>query len=390
MKNRVRATLLLTAIVIISGIVSGTLLAAEVAPGVQVHGYMQNRFYSAPGSTGQFRSERISISSSAALPNNSNAYVELYYHPWATNQASGIYLESAYYESPLGEGKIRIGKGRRMTFGITPSYPNRKTSNYGLVGEAMTQDRAQGIQYMYQKGELDFGIMLQTAYRIGVRYAGEVPGDTDRNVTHQVGHLSFRDAGAGGGSPSRYNSKLGVSTRLGGKWKGGLKAGASLYLGKLDDEDLKNLRGDTGFTLLRPRNPLAPSVTVDPLLPGTTDTTQRVWGIDLTYQPPSGFVFTGEYFDAEVSELEYKAWYATVGYVMPKGWKMFARYGRQDMDTPITNNPLTWDTRQLSISLVQPLNKGLWLQYEWERNSENSGNGNVKNDIFFVELFSGF
>lgn len=184
-------------------------LAAEGPPAVQIHGYMQNRGYFGPGANPEFRSERISVSATAALPDDSTGYVEVYYQPWAP--ASGLYLESAYYETALGAGRIRVGKGRNFAFGITPSYGNRKTSNYGIVAEAITQDRIQGIQYLLKKGDLDFGASVHTSRGLGVRNIGEIPGDTLRNPTHQVPHLSLRDP------DGALRRKLSFSTRIGTK-----------------------------------------------------------------------------------------------------------------------------------------------------------------------------
>jgi len=41
---------------------------------------------------------------------------------------------------------------------------------------------------------------------------------------------------------------------------------------------------------------------------------------------------------------------------------------------------------------IQPLRRGLWLQYEYDINDEKppAGVGKVQNNLFFVELFSGF
>ena len=385
------------------GVFCGVALAVDVAPGVQLHGYMQNRVYAAPGASAEFRSERISISAIAALANNSNAYVEWYYHPWAYapagGTANGLYLESAYYDTPLGEGRLRIGKGRRMTFGITPSYPNRKTSNYGLIAEGFTQDRMQGVQYMLQKDVLDLGIGIQTAYRMGNRRIGEIPGDNLRNATHQVQHLAFRDNGSGGGSPDEMNSKLGVSARLGGKWKGGFKAGVSYYRGSLDKRDLAELGGavPAGYTLtnlLCPKNPLT-GATPGPLLPGATSKTQNELGLDFSYTCPKGVVLQGEYYKAKISTLKDKGWDLLAGFTPADGWKFFLRYGKQDIGIAPTANPLSWPTKQWSISAVQPLGKALWIQYEYEINSEKPKlekgyPTSVKNNLFFVELFTGF
>ncbi|MGC8835139.1 MAG: hypothetical protein ACP5R4_13920 [Armatimonadota bacterium] len=359
----------------------GCALAAESAPAVQVHGYMQNRFYFGPGAAPEFRSERISVSTTANLPNDSTAYVEVYYHPWAST--SGLYLESAYYETQLGPGKIRVGKGRRMTFGITPLYTNRRTSNYGLVSEAFTQDRIQGVQYLIQRSTLDAGIALHTGYRLGVRQIGEIPGDTDRNKLYSVPHLCLRDPASGGGTPdSRQNSKLELSMRIGGRWQNGLKAGVSAAFGRIDDADLKNLNTSA------PTNVLTPGGS-PPLLPGTTSKTRRVLGLDFTYKHPEGFVTQGELYASKLSRLNYNAWNILVGWEPPVGWKFFARYAQQNMGAAANPaNPLSKDIRQLSLSAVQPLRKGLWMQYELELNTEKPGK--VRNNIFFVELFSGF
>jgi hypothetical protein len=77
--------------------------------------------------------------------------------------------------------------------------------------------------------------------------------------------------------------------------------------------------------------------------------------------------------------------------VWKNGWKLFVRYAQHNMDMPMTTNPLTWDVRQTSLSLVQPLAKSVWIQYEYEINAERTLTGaKVQNDLFFVELFSGF
>jgi len=401
MKSYRKTVMSILAATLLLGIVSSMVLAAEAAPGVQIHGYMQNRVYAAAGANAEFRSERISVSAATALPNESNAYVELYYHPWsnapAGGTAGGIYLESAYYDTPLGDGRLRIGKGRRMTFGITPSYPNRKTSNYGIVAEAFTQDRIQGVQYMIQKEVLDFGIGIQSGYRLGNRRIGEIPGDNLRNACHQVQHLAFRDNGSGGGSPDEMSQKPEVSARLGGKWPGGFKGGISYSLGRIDQRDIAELGGavPAGYTLtnlLRPKNPITGASPTTSLLSGATSKKRNVGGLDFMYTGPEGFVAQGEYYRAKVSDIKYKAWNLLAGFNPPQGWKFFVRYSKLDMPSAIlSDNPLSWDAKQISLSAVQPLRKALWIQYEYEINSEKTDTGeSVKNNLFFVELFSGF
>lgn len=381
-----------------AGMVFAQAAAAPAPPKIDVHGYMQNRFYFGEGANPEFRSERISISTIATFADTSNAYVELYYHPWGP--AGGLYLESAYYDKPIADGRLRVGKGRRQTFGITPAYPNRKTSNYGLVAEAFTQDRIQGLQYMASKGTMDFGLSVHTAYRLGTRNLGEIPGDALRNATHQVPHLSLREANGD------LSQKLQFSGRIGGNWNG-FKAGLSASFATLDKRDMTNLTTRSVGNVLTPQNPItgasnrpgvatlvdpvpAPILDIPALIAPTSDNNMSQIGIDFMKKWPSGFMAQGEFYDAGVSTLDYNAWNLLAGQEFPSGWKVFVRYSQQNMDTPLTANPLSWDTRQTSISVVQPIAKSVWIQYEYEINDEKTGGANVANDLFFIELFSGF
>jgi hypothetical protein len=119
----------------------------------------------------------------------------------------------------------------------------------------------------------------------------------------------------------------------------------------------------------------------------------RTIGGDIVYSNPkvTNFVAQGEYYGAKASTLEYNGWDVLVGWAPPAGWKYFARYGQQNMYTPATNNPLSWDDRQLTLSIVQPISKTVWLQYEGEFNTAKTDTGaKPKDNLFFVELFTGF
>lgn len=88
-------TAVLTLAVTALGLLCSVAFAADGPPAVQVHGYIQNRLYSGSGANAEFRTERVSVSAIADLPDKSVGYVEVYYLPYATS--SGLYLESAYY-----------------------------------------------------------------------------------------------------------------------------------------------------------------------------------------------------------------------------------------------------------------------------------------------------
>jgi hypothetical protein len=349
---------------------------------------MQDRIYTGSGANTEFRSERVSLSTIARFPDTSIAYAELYYHPWVSS--NGLYLESAYYDSALADGRVRVGKGRRMTFGITPAYPNRKTSNYGLVTEAVSQDRIQGIQYMYDKGNFNAGLSVHSGYRLGYRSIGDIPGDDIHALGNVVPHLALRDPVSGNGTPGQVSRNFQVSGRVGGKWKG-LTAGISGSVADMDARDLANLRTVSSTNQLSPLNPLTGTTPTTPLGASFTDNGMQQLGFDMTWKHPSGFVAQGEYYPCKVSNLNYNVWDVLAGYEWKSGWKVFGRYSKQDMDTPRTDNPLSWDTNQISISVVQPWKKTVWLQYEYEINGEATNTGaSVDNNVFFVELFTGF
>jgi len=77
---------------------------------------------------------------------------------------------------------------------------------------------------------------------------------------------------------------------------------------------------------------------------------------------------------------------------------LYVRYGKLDIDAPPDKaSTITWDTTQLSVSYVLPLNNRFgnlpkWLQFEYERNDEEAPGtaSEIPNNLFFVELFTSF
>jgi len=134
-------------------------VVAQTIQNVELHGYIQNRFYVPQAASARFGIDRVSLSAKAAIGETMTGYVEIYHHPnlpaVAAAEQFRTYIESAYLEAPLGTGRIRMGKGTQLNFGITPAYPNRKTSQYGIIPETFTQDRIVGFQYTQKSGIFD-------------------------------------------------------------------------------------------------------------------------------------------------------------------------------------------------------------------------------------------
>jgi hypothetical protein len=375
MRNKGRGIPFVAALVaLLAAAVVSTARAAAPAP-VEVHGWMLNRFYAEPGN-GHFEMERISLSAAKDLDTDIKTYVEWYYHHWANRRpelGSPWMLDSAYanYTDKHGN-QLRFGKGRNMCFGIVPAYANRRHSEYGLVSETITQDRIVGLQYFgsTRDKKLDFGIALHNSLTPGTRFSG-----TDQAMFRGdpfVPHLA--DKGEG--------KNLAVSARVAVPVVAGGKLGLSYRTGKLRGSEL------TPDALLVKQG----------LVPvGTTDDTNRRWGLDFDYKHACGLVAQAEYYDGKMSTLDFKTWDVLLGYepADPMGRRFYARYGKLNLDPPaVTSNSYTWDQKQLILSVVQPLRKGkpLWLQLEFIRNDEDPAplTAKVDNDVLFLELFSGF
>jgi hypothetical protein len=362
----------------ISAVILLSLAAASVLAQVEVHGYMQNRFYANPSASARFAVERISLSTVAKIGEDGNAYVELYLHPWLPAATAAeqyrTYVESAYVDLPFAQGRIRIGKGRQLNFGLTPSYPNRKISQYGIICETFTQDRIQGIQYAYKKAipnvlkdaAFDFGASLFSDQNLGTRSAGEFPGATAGDI---VKHVVDKDI------PSDISGKLAVSAKIGVS-SPTYQAHLSGAVGKLNVQQLG---------------------TVAPFVPAgqnNTNTDHSKFGVDVVFtQGP--FVAQGEWYTGDFSLLGITGYQVLFGYQPKDKQRFYVRYSALNNDygvNPNPTNPITWDIQQLTFSFVQPIRKGVWVEVNYEKNMERpqGGASSIKNDLLFLELFTGF
>lgn len=355
---------------------------AQGIQNVELHGYMLNRFYANPDSSAEFVTERVSLSAVGQLGADGTAYVEVYFHPWLPSVTAAeqfrTYLESAYVDLPFAKGRIRIGKGRQLNFGLTPSYPNRKTTQYGILSETFTQDRIQGFQYAYKKGDFDFGASLYTDQSIGTRGIGDFPGAEAVKV---VQHFVDKD------TPSDISGELAGSVRL-GITTPCLQAHISGAVGKFRQSDADTIAAPYG---------IAAGV--------NTDTDHNKYGVDVVYSN-GPFVAQAEWYRGNFSFLGITGYSVLVGYQPKDSRRVYLRYAALNNNrTPIDNPPLvppyvnsagqrtfierrTWDTQQLTLGIVQPIRKGVWAEFQYEKNMERPGSAD--NDLLFVEFFTGF
>lgn len=353
---------------------------AQGVQNVELHGYMQNRFYANPDYSARFVTERVSLSAVGTI-GDATGYIEMYIHPWLTdrtftnvfgNEATAdqfrAYLESAYVDMPFAKGRIRLGKGRMLNFGLTPSYPNRKTTQYGILAETFTQDRITGAQYSYKSGAFDAGATLYSDLQVETRSAGDFSGAVNgAGVLSTVKHFVDKD------DPANPSGNLAVAARL-GVTRPNYQIHVSGMTGGLMPADANFIAaqyGGTGAT--------------------TTDRSHAKYGIDAsrTFGP---FIVQGEAYQGKFSFLTITGYQVLVGYQPKDRTRFYARWSALNNSQAATASQATWDTQQLTLAIVQPIRKGMWVELEWEKNMENpiSGTPNKDNDLLFAELFTGF
>lgn len=388
-------TRLIVAMTALAVIALALLTSVPAQAAADVHGFMLNRAYATPGPA-RFEAERVGLASDAKLDEDVSIHVEFYYHWWLPDNKvdtitsthldydgdpiqyniattyNRLWLETAYADFTDKEGgRLRVGKSRNFAFGITPTYGNRKTTEYGLISETVTMDRIVGVQYNRPCGDdaewgvaLYNGLGLQARLSVGDANYFRLKDRTDEPVA--VPH--FADKGE--------NASLEASARYAREVSPGTTVGLSARHGKITTDELESvIQGTYGLT-------------------GATSRTKRRYGLDITHKTPNGGLFQVEYYDAETSDLDHKAWCVLVGREPADRMapRFYVRYGTLGLDVTPTPHPLTWDQKQLMISIVKPLRKATWLQLEYIKNDESppSGIADVDNDTLFLELFNGW
>jgi len=336
---------------------------AQAISNVELHGYMQNRFYIPQSAQPRFAVERVSLSAAAKLPSESNAYVEVYL---PVQPGSALYLESGYVDLPVGKGRLRIGKGRQLNFGITPTYPNRKTSQYGILSETFTRARIQGLQYAYKTGILDGGVSVFTDLTGGTRQIGNFAGALTGVDTQPYVCESEPSGAAQTNSRMAASAKFGCSTPT-------FNLHASYATGGLSQVNANTIASYWG-------------------LPGNASMNHNKYGVDGTWG--SGpWVAQVEAYQGKFGSVKLSGYSILGGYQPKDKIRVYARYAAIVSDKqPIAAQPTGWDPQPLTIGVVKPLFKGVWIECDYENNLQRVPKGGTKIDdgLFFVELFTGF
>ena len=353
---------------------------AQGIQSVELHGYMQNRFYANPNYSARFVTERVSLSAIGRLNNDTTGYLEVYFHPWLTDKVLGVapnqftaeqfrtYVESAYVDMPLANGRLRLGKGRQLNFGLTPSYPNRKTSQYGILAETFTQDRIIGAQYDQKMSTFDIGASLYTDQRVMTRSIGDFAGAVNgADLVSTVKHFVDKD------DPANNTGRLAGSVRL-GVTKPNYQFHASGAVGRLTQTDAAYIASQY------------------PAGVPVGDKAHNKYGLDGSWSH-GPWILQSEFYQGNFSFLKITGYQVLVGYQPRDKMRAYVRWSALNNNrSPNGAVQPTWDTQQLTFGVVQPISKGVWVEANYEKNSANPGAGvaDKKDDLLFLEVFTGF
>lgn len=328
-----------------------------------------------------FRMERLIVMTSGSYKDAADYTVAIYYHPWVPVISGNLYLESAYFvlkKLPgIGElpcnGRIWVGRGRRINFGVTPTYSNRKTSEYGIVSDMFTRDRIQGIQLSFSHKPLFWGVSVYNGYKLGVRRAEPVSFLADRG-------LDLLNWG------NDIDKSKEICGKVGLKLNRKLEAGVSASFAKLfddgreltDPEKNDEVALVMGILGLRRVNPEAKGVEVD----GELERNYKArFGFDATLTPLiesdiSPSLLRCELYYGMSGDLNHIGWQALAGVnVRPLRMDLYARVSQilldleEDQRRP--DDTMTWNLTQICFSSVFTIHKRLTLRVEFEKNLES-------------------
>lgn len=311
---------------------------------VQTHGFILFRTIAASGVNSNYttRVERYGINFTEKVNDEFDWLTEIYIHPQMADARARLYMESAYLNWNLSnrlpwDFRVRIGKGRNYTYGIAPSYGNRRTSDYTLYSEAFTQLRVSGFQTFSQFGNIQLAVALLNPYALRSRTLPDFAiGD---NIPIPI---CDRD------NDNSTIQRVGISGRLGYKTDM-YNVGASMYMsetGSQDDNDHSRLGLDGELTL------------------------------------DNGIMGQAQFTIAKTNGIDHNGGEVLVGWEPGKAG-LYARYGMLTYD-----DDTMYDLNQIMLSGVYKIHPRIHLRLEALLNGEDGKDvqaDDINNDVIFFE-----
>lgn len=365
---------LLTAAAFTAVVFSSAPITASADP-VQIHGFLLARTIVTNTNYSE-RIDRFGFQFAQKIDDEFDWLVETYIHPSEADARSRLYMETANLNWHLKsrmpwDFNVRIGKGRNYTYGITPSYANRRTSDYTLYSEAFTQLRVLGFQTFsnFVDNKVQLAVALINPYRTS---NGDPTNALSRPVPDFPLGLSIpipicdRDNDIGA-----IVQRVALSGRLGYKDKvpvlGMLNVGGSLYASQNGpDKTSAGVKQENAVNR---------------------------YGLDAEFKMDNGVMAQGQFTSAQTpvdlnsdkvaeTELAHIGGEVLVGYEQAK-YGFYARYGMLTYDNKFQ------DLNQLMLSAVYKIRPTIQFRLEGLINGEKKDAAKkwneVKNDVLFFE-----
>src|SRR3989339_1655294 len=360
-----RLILVFVLFTLVMSVVNAQEISTEGLIGVtSVSGYIKTRALWIDEDVTTFRFQEWYLSLNRQLSSKANASVGAYLY--GGNQ---FFLGDAFVDlrnMPMEMSGIwRIGVSRNYSFGLVPTIPNRKTSNYGIVSGMFTEDRVIGVQYLSMTSTIEVNIAAHNSYELGVKTVGEgintvtflADSDNTFSVFQRNDNSDSKEVSARIAYISANSFDIGVS-------------GAYSVLPETEIAALNTILG-TDYV---------------------SDKKIRA-GLDFMCTELNPIILQGEIYNGWTSDLKHTAWQALTGYMFKKDNKPFVDiYARYGENNPIIDtNPAiqeTWKLRQTVLAVKYMFTPGVSLQLEGEINKQRTRGGaaNIPSSAAFLEL----
>jgi hypothetical protein len=339
--------------------------AVTVLAQVQVHGFLLARTMVTNTNYAE-RIDRYGLRIMQKVDDEFDWLTEIYVHPSEADARSRLYMESAYLNWNLQnrlpwDFSVRIGKGRNFTYGLTPSYSSRRTTDYSLYSEAFTQVRVSGFQtfsYFMDK-KVKLSLALLDPYTLKSR---PVPDFTLAFGKFINIPICDRDNDTGA-----VRNRAAVSGRLAYETKI-LKIGVDGYVSQTGPDKIGNQKQKNALN----RFGASGELKLDTGLMAQGQVTMASTACDLDGNPNNG----------TEKDLSHTGGEALVGFENPM-YGLYARYGMLAYDKKFQ------DLNQIMLSAVYHIRPTIDFRLEGLINGEKEDNAKgwkkVNNDVLMFE-----
>ncbi|MDH5484070.1 MAG: hypothetical protein OEY43_02450 [Gammaproteobacteria bacterium] len=304
---------------------------------------------------GHFQVDKFTLLPRAQLTDRIALEALLLFKPDKTT-LSEVYV--IFSELPL-ESELTIGLDDRFI----NEWPARRTESFALIDTAFARDDTLGMVWERKKGKVFWHVSLTNGFELNesgpsedksFKFIHDNRQSTDTNSNKVVG--------------------LGLGRKIDIAEKTTLSVMGFGYWGSLSSDDIDFLQDVAGYG-------------------NSADDNQLRYGLALDLKHQS-FNLGAKAIRARDGELDRDGWYLQTGYTfkLPENHyaqsiEPFIRYGVLNVDLPhVLTDSLSWDRSMTTLALLTSIRKNIKLKTEYYLNGESTGDVEVDNNEFLMQL----